>query len=96
MMSKDVDFILAKICALLSPGALDLINAAIAAELGAAAEVPQKGVKPGVVVVSQSAAAISGFCSNVPPTQENRTQPGVMAVVAGTGLRNSFLGPSEL
>jgi hypothetical protein len=50
---------------------------------GAAAEVPQKGVKVASVVLTQSAAVMSGFCSRRPPPVPKSTFPGVMAVPLG-------------
>src|SRR5262249_11692018 len=57
------------------------INAAIAAACGAAADVPQNVPKPGVDVATQSAAAMSGFCTTSPPEEEKF--PGVIAVPSG-------------
>ena len=55
----------------------------MAAAVGAAAEVPQNGMNPGVVVVPQSAAAMSTLFRVVPPLVPNRKLPGVMAVPLG-------------
>ena len=55
----------------------------MAAAVGAAAEVPQKVVNPGVVVVPQSPAAMSTFGNVVPPLVANSRLPGVMAVPLG-------------
>ena len=53
----------------------------MAAAWGAAADVPQNGEKPGVEVVTQSAAAKSGFCTTSPPVDEKF--PGVIGVPFG-------------
>ena len=66
----------------------------MAAAWGAAADVPQKVVKPGVVVIPQSAAVMSGFWSVSPPFVPKSTLPGVIAVPFG--FRNMRRGPSEL
>src|ERR1035437_4764761 len=74
------------IWALLKAGFADLINAAMAAAVGAAAEVPQKGFSPpfsGSIVEPQSDAARSTLAKVVPPLVANRTFPGVMAVPLG-------------
>ena len=82
-MSSAAFFIAATICVLVAPGLAPFISAAMAAAVGAAAEVPQKVPKLGVVVLPQSAAAISTFCRVVPPLVANRTLPGVMGVPFG-------------
>ena len=48
----------------------------MAAAWGAAAEVPQNGMKPGVVVVTQSAAVMSGFWSVPPPARAEEDVAG--------------------
>jgi hypothetical protein len=58
-------------------------RAAMAAAWGAAAEVPQNEVNPGVVVVTQSAAVMSGFWSSRPPPEAKVTFPGVIALPFG-------------
>lgn len=55
----------------------------MAAAWGAAAEVPQNEVNPGVVVVTQSAAVMSGFWSSRPPPEAKVTFPGVIALPFG-------------
>ena len=82
-MSSADAFMAATIWALVQPGLAPLIRAAMAAAVGAAAEVPQKVVNPGVVVVPQSPAAMSTFGNVVPPLVANRRLPGVMAVPLG-------------
>ena len=82
-MSSAVVFMAARTCARVSAGLLPLISAAMAAAVGAAAEVPQNGMKPGVEVDPQSAAAMSTLFSVVPPLVPNRKLPGVMAVPLG-------------
>jgi hypothetical protein len=68
------------------------ISAAIAAACGAAADVPKNGLKPGVAVITPSAAAISGFWRTSPPVEEK--SPGVMGVPSGS--KKTRRGPSEL
>ena len=70
-------------CALVAVGLADLTSAAMAAAVGADAEVPQKVEKPGVVVEPQSDAARSTFASVVPPPVPNRMLPGVITVPFG-------------
>ena len=82
-MSSVDTFIVARIWALVAVGLAPLISAAMAATVGAAAEVPQNSRKPGVVVVPQSPAARSTFCRVVPPLVPNSTLPEVMAVPLG-------------
>ena len=72
----------------------DLTRAAIPAAWGAAAEVPKKGRKPGVLVKTPSAAVMSGFWRVVPPLVEKRSFPGVISVPSG--LKKILRGPSEL
>jgi hypothetical protein len=60
-----------------------LTKAAIAAAVGAAAEVPKNEMKPGVVVEPPSPAAKSTLLRIVPPPALNRTLPGVIAVPFG-------------
>src|SRR5262245_7143421 len=77
-----------------SAGLAALINAAIAAACGAAAEVPKNGEakKPTPVTETPSAAVKSGFWSTRPPVEEKF--PGVNAVLlARKKIRR---GPSEL
>src|ERR1043165_6217393 len=64
-------------CVLVAEGLADLMSAAMAATVGAAAEVPQKRSKSGVEVAPQSAAMMSAFGSAVPPLVPNSTLPGV-------------------
>ena len=71
------------ICDPVKLGLADLISAAIAAACGAAAEVPQKGMKPGVVVVTQSVAARSTLFNKVPPLVPNKILPDVICAPAG-------------
>ena len=82
-MSSAEAFMDDTIWALVAAGLAPLIRAAMAAAVGAAAEVPQNGMKPGVVVVPQSPAAMSTFCRVVPPLVANSRLPGVMAVPFG-------------
>ncbi len=72
----------------------DSASAAIAAACGAAAEVPQKGLKPVTAVGTQSAAVTSTFGSTVPPLVAMRKLPGVIDVPLG--LKKMRRGPSEL
>ena len=66
------------------PMVTDLLSGRLdAAAVGAAADVPQNGMNPGVVVVPQSAAAMSTLFRVVPPLVPNRKLPGVMAVPLG-------------
>ena len=73
----------ARICVPVAAGLAPLIRAAMAAAVGAAADVPQNVVKFGVVVEPQSAAAMSTLDKVVPPLVLNRKLPGVMAVPLG-------------
>ena len=80
MMSRALPVIAVRRAAgvtLSGPPAASTINAAIAAACGAAAEVPWKSAKPGVEVLTPSAAVTSGFCSTRPPVDEKF--PGVIA-----------------
>jgi len=77
-MSRAVDVNAVRSCAAVIPGLADFSKAAMAAAWGAAAEVPQNGLNPGVEVITQSAAVMSGFWRTVPPVEEKL--PGVMAV----------------
>src|SRR5262249_48660134 len=61
------------ICEAGKNGSADLIMAAMAAAVDAAAEVPQKGFKPGTTDWPQSAAMKSGLASVVPPLVLKRT-----------------------
>src|SRR4051794_2433843 len=70
------------------------MSAAMAAACGEAADVPKNGLKPGVRVLTASAAAISGLINTVPPLVANRKLPGVKAAPAA--LKNIRRGPSEL
>jgi len=65
-------------------GFADLMSAAIAAAVGAAADVPQNWRKPAVDVLPQSPAVMSTLGSDVPPFVANMMFPGVMAVVPVT------------
>jgi hypothetical protein len=53
-----------------------------------------EGRKPGVEVVTQSAAVKSGFWRSCPPLVPKRTLPGVIALPSG--LKKILRGPSEL
>jgi len=64
-------------------GAADITSAAIEAAVGAAAEVPQKGLNPDTADWPQSAAVISTFDRVVPPLVLNRKLPEVMGVPRG-------------
>src|SRR5215510_5985470 len=70
-------------CAEGKNGSADMIRAAMAAAVGAAAEVPQKVVNPGTVPWPQSAAVKVVLASVVPPLVLKSTFPGVMAVPFG-------------
>lgn len=78
--------------AVTSPPPSSSSSAAIAAAWGAAAEVPQKVAKPGVAVLTQSAAAKSGFWRSSPPVAEK--SPGVSGVPSAR--KKTRRGPSEL
>ena len=84
MMSRAEALRAVWICEAFSDGRADFTSAAIAAACGAAADVPQNGLlNPGVLEGVQSAAAKSGFCSNVPPLVEKSRFPGVIGVPVG-------------
>ena len=91
-MSMAVDVNAVRSCAVVSPGLAAFSKAAMAAACGAAADVPQNGLNPGVEVITQSAAAMSGFCRTVPPVDEK--SPGVIAVPLAK--KNTCRSPSEL
>jgi hypothetical protein len=65
---------------------------AIAAACGAAADVPKNGLKPGVAVLTPSAAVTSGFCRIAPPLEEKF--PAVIGVPSA--WKKIRRGPSEL
>ena len=69
------------ICAGVKAGLAALINEAIAAACGAAADVPKNGLgnPPAPETDTPSAAVMSGFCKIVPPVDE--TSPGVIGVL---------------
>src|SRR5436190_8210301 len=71
---------------------LDFTRPAIAAACGAAAEVPKNEVNPGTLVLTPSAAVISGLASTKPPLEP--TLPGVIAVPFP--LKKRRRKPSEL
>src|SRR4051812_30623289 len=71
-------------CAAVMPGFADHIRAAMDAAAGAAADVPQKGLKPDTADCPQSAAVISGLANVLPPLVPNRMFPGVIAVPLGS------------
>src|SRR6266852_215001 len=75
-------------------GLADLTRAATAAALGAAAEVPKKGLgnPPTPVTDTPSAAVISGLFNVVPPVEDK--SPGVIAVESA--LKKIWRRPSEL
>ena len=75
------------------PPAASRISAATAAAWGAAAEVPKKGLKPGVDVITPSAAVMSGFCLRTPPVDE-KPLPGFNSMPSSS--KNTRRGPSEL
>src|SRR5262245_21916975 len=93
-MSSVVDVIRFLMAAGVSDWFLALINAAMPAACGDAADVPKNGLKPGVRVVTPSAAAISGLISSCPPLVPKRKLPGVIAVPFGA--KKIRRGPSEL
>ena len=66
---------------LVSPGLPDSTSAAIAAACGAAADVPKNGAKSGTLVVTPSAAVMSGLRRSSPPVDVKL--PGVFAVPLG-------------
>lgn len=67
----------------LAAGLADFRRAAMAAACGAAADVPQNGLKPGTWLDTQSAAVKSGLLSVVPPLVPKRKFPGVIGVPFG-------------
>ncbi len=67
-----------RISCAVAAGFVSSSSAAMAAACGAAADVPQNVAKPGVSVVTQSAAAMSGLSRTSPPVASRF--PGVMAV----------------
>jgi len=72
-----------RICAGVSAGTAALTSAAIAAACGAAAEVPKNGFRPeppGSVVVTPSAAAMSGLARDTPARLAN-VPPGVAGTI---------------
>ena len=83
MWSKSVLFIALITCAGVRKVSADMSRAAMAAAVGAAAEVPQKGLNPGTADWPQSAAVKSTLDSVVPPLVPKRTLPGVIAVPFG-------------
>src|ERR1700730_4499770 len=82
------------ICAGVNAGLAALINAAIAAACGAAADVPKKGLgnAPAPETETPSAAVTSGFCKTAPPVDEK--SPGVIGVLLP--LKKIRRGPFEL
>jgi hypothetical protein len=75
-------------------GFADNTRAAMDAAVGAAAEVPQNGLKPGTADWPQSAAVKSTLASVVPPFVLKRKFPAVIA--EPSGLKKILRGPSEL
>jgi len=70
-------------CEGVSEGFADITRAAMAAAVGAAAEVPQKGLNPDTADSPQSAAVRSTLDSVVPPLVLKRKLPGVMPLPSG-------------
>src|SRR5437764_5587844 len=94
MLSSADAVIAAFTCALVYPGLACKTSAAIPATCGAAADVPKNGKNPGVLQLTPSAPAISGFINVTPPLVANRKLPGVIGVPSGA--KKILRGPSEL
>ena len=81
--ARAVLFITLVTCERVREGLPDSTSAAMAAAVGAAAEVPQKGLNPGTADSPQSAAVKSTLGSVAPPFVLKRKLLGVIAVPFG-------------